>query len=383
MSLIDEQNPEFNYERVGELVSIFRRGSRWYANYQSGGKQHRPSLRTLSKKEARRLAIRLEADLLSGRHQAPRRAPSIEQVVAANVNYLRAEGRADATISKAELVGRRMLELAALRRARSILDVDLPFVDAYRSHRASQLNRRGKPPKPRTIMNETVKVREFVNFAKTRKMILEDPLAGLKIPKVKSSGQPCWSAAEVETVLTEVAGPYYDAFLLLADTGMRFGEAAWLTWSDIDLKNNVVLIQAKEGWKPKNGEDRAIPMSPRVCAMLSERRRRCDWVFTMEPSAKYPAGDHQLQESRLLAYLKLRLKRLGLPGKIHTFRHSLVTRALLAGIPEAVVRQWVGHLDREVTKIYTHILSPDSQAAMRRLNDLNHPSPNGKEVTVN
>jgi hypothetical protein len=60
-----------------------------------------------------------------------------------------------------------------------------------------------------------------------------------------------------------------------------------------------------------------------------------------------------------------------------------VTRALLAGIPEAVVRQWVGHLDREVTKIYTHILSPDSQAAMRRLNDLQQPVVNGQETPSN
>ena len=318
--------------------------------------------------------------MLAGRYQQPVKAPSIEQVITANVNYLRAEGRSDDTIGKAELVGGRLLDLAAQRGATKISEIDLAFVDAYRSHRATQADKRGKVPKPRTIMNETVKIREFVNFAVSRKMISVDPLAGLRIPKVKSGGQPCWSPTEVEAILAAVAGPYQDAFLLWADTGMRFGDAAWLTWDDVDLVNNIIRIQAKEEWKPKNGEERAIPMSPRLREMLKRRPRQFRWVFTMQPSAKYPAGGHQLQESRLLAYLKVCLERLGLPGKIHTFRHSFVSRTLLAGIPEAVVRQWVGHLDREVTKIYTHILSPDSQAAMQRLSELPHPSTNGKEL---
>jgi hypothetical protein len=43
-------------------------------------------------------------------------------------------------------------------------------------------------------------------------------------------------------------------------------------------------------------------------------------------------------------------------------------RALTSGIPEAVVRAWVGHVDADVIRLYTHIADADSQAAMRRLN---------------
>jgi len=34
---------------------------------------------------------------------------------------------------------------------------------------------------------------------------------------------------------------------LLAETGMRFGELAWLTWDDVALASNVLKIQPKEG----------------------------------------------------------------------------------------------------------------------------------------
>lgn len=89
--------------------------------------------------------------------------------------------------------------------------------------------------------------------------------------------------------------------------------------------------------------------------------------MTAAPSATYPRGDHQVSERRLLGVLKRRLNGLGLPGHLHTFRHVFVSRALTAGVPEAIVREWVGHVDRDVLKPYTHIASSASQAAMARL----------------
>ena len=41
--------------------------------------------------------------------------------------------------------------------------------------------------------------------------------------------------------------------------------------------------------------------------------------------------------------------------------------AVTTGIPEAIVREWVGHVDADVMKLYTHIASTTSQEAMRRL----------------
>jgi exosome complex RNA-binding protein Rrp42 (RNase PH superfamily) len=52
---------------------------------------------------------------------------------------------------------------------------------------------------------------------------------------------------------------------------------------------------------------------------------------------------------------------------LHTFRHSFISHALPQGIPEAMVRQWMGHVDQEVLRHYTHIVDAASQAAMQRL----------------
>ena len=89
--------------------------------------------------------------------------------------------------------------------------------------------------------------------------------------------------------------------------------------------------------------------------------------FAARPSKKFPRGDHQFSDRHFLTALKLVLRKLGMPGHVHTFRHALISDALTRGTPEAIVRQWVGHVDAEIIRLYTHIADASSQAAMQRL----------------
>ena len=95
---------------------------------------------------------------------------------------------------------------------------------------------------------------------------------------------------------------------------MRVGEVKHLTWDDIDFAHSVILIREKDGWKPKTGDQRAIPMTPAVRAVLEGLPHKAKWVVTAAPLTKYPKGDHQVSEWRLLEYLKRVLKRLRTPG---------------------------------------------------------------------
>jgi len=90
-------------------------------------------------------------------------------------------------------------------------------------------------------------------------------------------------------------------------------------------------------------------------------------VVTMPPSGRYPQPGRQWSERRLLAGLKRVLKKLDLPGKLHTFRHTFISNALLKGTAVAVVRDWVGHVTPEIIDLYTHVHNDASQTAMQRL----------------
>lgn len=60
-------------------------------------------------------------------------------------------------------------------------------------------------------------------------------------------------------------------------------------------------------------------------------------------------------------------KKLNLPGHLHTFRRYFISHALTNGVPEAVVRQWGSHADRDLIQRYTHVADSISQAAMADL----------------
>ena len=150
---------------------------------------------------------------------------------------------------------------------------------------------------------------------------------------------------------------------------MRVEELTHQTWADIEPK--ALRIQPKDGWKPKSGDQRAVPRNPVIDAVLAALPRHHKWVVTMPPSARDPRPGRQWTERRLLAALKRVLKTVGLPGKLHTFRHSFISNALLKGVPVAVVKEWVGHVDDEVIKVYTHVHDAASQAAMRKLTEAN------------
>jgi integrase len=367
-----ESQASVKSETIGDLVSIFKRGSNWHANFQSNGKQQRTSLKTSSKKEARRRALLLEASLLKGEYQSADKRTELAAAVVDYLNHLKTERRAKKTISKCELTLKRLEKLAFAHHVRTLQQVDLKLIDAYRAGRVAA------KAKPKTVHNETVIIRQLINFALARNMIKADPLKGLKLKSPKPTRQPCWSRAEVEKILAAAAGFHQSALILLAETGARVGEIKFLTWDDIDYANSLIHIRPKDDWQPKTGDQRAVPMSPLARAALENLPRHGRWVVTTKASARYPKPDRQISERRLLLYLKRVLKRFGLQGHLHTFRHSFISNALMAGIPEAIVRQWVGHVDREVMKLYTHIADEASQAAMQRLAQANLKPPAGE-----
>lgn len=356
-------------EKIGDYVAIYQRGNVWWMNYQDpAGKQVRSSLKTRSKKQAKLLALKKEGELQRGVDSARVVVATVEEAIAAYDAYLVAEGRAPKTLLKYGLTLKRVQSLAAQRRVKDMRGINLSFIDAFRQQRT----RDGTAPK--TLHTETTVVRQLVNFALSRDLLADDPLKGLKLKRPKAPPQPCWTFDQVERILDALRDdPYFVLYGVLARTGLRIAEAKYLDWEDVDFTNGVLRIRGKvvdaatgEAWRPKSGDQRIVPISAPVRALLEAQPRPARWVFTSPSSLRRPAGQ-PIDDRRVLAHLKQALKKLGLPGHTHTFRHSLISHALLSGTPEAVVRKWAGHVDAEILKLYTHIADRDSKRHMDRL----------------
>jgi len=363
-----QPDDDVRYEKVGEIVSIYPRNGIWQVNYQHAGKQLRKSLKTKSKKESRRRALIIEKEILAGEHKHLRRAPLIKAVVEQYIEHLQGEERSAKTIGKYNFCFSLLLELTDRRKATRISQLNISIVDLFRAERAAGSEQR-KPGAPKTVHNDTVTIRQLVTFAYKRGMISEDPLKALKIQKPKRTPQPCWTRAEVDRILTSAQSPHREPLVFLAETGARVGEAKWLTWDDIDCVHRLVHIRPKEGWKPKSGNERVVPMIERLYEMLTEMPPVNRWVFTARVTKAHPEAGRQISERRLLQYLKRLVKRLGLQGHLHTFRHSFISFAAYEGTSERVLRKWIGHVDREILDWYFHLADAQSQEAMRQLSD--------------
>jgi integrase len=197
--------------------------------------------------------------------------------------YLRTEQRAEKTVGKYRLVMKRPANLAARHKAHTLQQIDIKLIDEYRAERVAQ------GAEPKTLHNETTIIRQLVNFGFSRGMILSDPLRGLKIKKPKPNRQPCWSRAEMDRILAAADVQYIPALTLLAETGARVGEIKFLTWDDIDFGAGLIHIRAKEGWRPKTGDQHSVPMSDAARAVLENLPRVSQWVMTATPSPPFPA----------------------------------------------------------------------------------------------
>ena len=357
-------------EKIGERVRILLRGGIWYANFQHNKRQIRKSLETGNKKLARSRAARIDIELTAGLWKPAVDNVPVAKVVEAYLTMLETEARAATTLTKYRHVLGLIAGLVEERRVQDMSGLDMTFLDAYRKRRTDA----GK--KAKTIYNECVILRQLIHFALLRNTLASDPMKGVKMPKPKPTKQPCWIRSEVTAILAAATEQVRPALTLLAELGLRFGELSWLTWDDVDLIANVIRIAPKPGWKPKTGDQRSVPLRPAVRAVLEALPRNSQWVVPMPPSRSHPEWDRQWTEKRLLLALKGILKKLGLVGKLHTFRHAFISHALLSGIPPVVVRKWVGHVDPSIIDLYSHVHDAASQEAMRKLNQADPSAPN-------
>jgi len=189
-----------DYERVGEIVSIYQRGSTWWVNYQREGQQ-RKSLKTTSKKEAKLRALRLEREILTGNFQPAPKLTTIVEVTAAFRSAKEGDGIADTTLSKYDNCIRLLLQLAADLGVHHISKITPAFMDKFRQRRIEELKKRPGRDGQKTASNDLVTIRGIIKFALARKLLQVDPLAGYKIKKAKTKPQPYWVQDELELIL--------------------------------------------------------------------------------------------------------------------------------------------------------------------------------------
>jgi len=191
----------------------------------------------------------------------------------------------------------------------------------------------------------------------------------------------------VETVMTNLSLRHAPAWRFLVDTGLRWGEASALRWSDVHHEIAAPYVSVRRantrvpgglrGKAPKSKKGRRdVPLTPEAVAALKVQKKRCS---ELELAAEvwnnnnlvFPGDQGQpLRNNRVLETFKAAQKAAGLARlyTLHQLRHTYATRHFASGTHPKIVQDLLGHERIDYTLgIYNSSIPEASFDAVRSL----------------
>jgi integrase len=230
---------------------------------------------------------------------------------------------------------------------------------------------------PRSVSYvHTITHRAFKDAVRWGRLV-RNPADAADPPRATSSGSPdmvTWTAEQVRAFLHGVRDDRLGAaYLLLATTGMRRGEALGLRWSDVDLdagraairQTLIAVNHVPTLGTPKTAKGRrTVSLDAATVAVLREHRKRQaaerlqmgeGWTDLGLIFSRVDGG--LLHPERFSKSFADRARQLGLPKiRLHDLRHGWATMALAAGVHPKVVQERLGHANTGITlDVYSHV----------------------------
>jgi len=153
-------------------------------------------------------------------------------------------------------------------------------------------------------------------------------------------------------------------FRLLADTGMRAGEALGLDAEDVVWDKGQESVVVRRG---KGGRGRVVPIMPDMACfallkrLCRERRRGPLFVTNRGARADYDWAYYWWQKC---------LERAGLADRgytIHQLRHTRITEWVRSGVNLLAVRRAAGHRSLRTTERYAQVCAEDVRKEIERV----------------
>lgn len=176
--------------------------------------------------------------------------------------------------------------------------------------------------------------------------------------------------AEVDQLLTASPDAFRAAPALGVFGGLRLGEVEMLRPNmDVDLDRGIIYVQARDGWQPKYGRNREVPISqalePHLRAHVAQLPKNARYLFT-GPKPDLPSSRAYFARvfGTVLANSELKAPSDSADRvTFHTLRHTFASWLVMGGADLFTVARLMGHAStKEVEKRYAH-LSPQHKLA--------------------
>ncbi len=328
--------------------------------WQDGRKREQIKNRAEVVDRARRKAIELQANragIETVRENANGRGSTVAEAVASYLEDMKPPQREPKTY----MAYRHCLELFSSNCAkRFVLDVKREDVLAF----IRKLYELGCGP--RTAYNRAVIVSQLLKNNGITKF-----LSNRDWPEYVEPIRPIYEPEEIQALFKacdERERVLYLSYLL---TGLRDKEIRHLSWRDVDFRTHVVRVTRKPlyGFKPKNKEEREVPVPTSLIAALKkykalQKLSSGDLVFPNESGR--PDKRHEFKIKRIAFRAKLNCGQcVSKHGNkcaegpycsnffLHKFRHTFATRNLQDHVCDIkTLQNWMGHKDLASTMVY-------------------------------
>ena len=225
----------------------------------------------------------------------------------------------------------------------------------------------GKPSGKKTLTEYASIIRRVFALAFQNRVITFDP--SLYITVTKDAPQSRRDALTEAQIAAIRATPHECRLpcLIMIYTGLRLGELAALTWSDVNLTAATISVTKSYNFhthtvkQPKTAAGvRTVPIPSLLLPELQSTPRAALFVCThggqpWTQGAWKNAFDHYMQQ-------------LGIETTAHCLRHTYATILYEAGIDVLTAQHLLGHADSATTMgIYTHLRDQKKAASIAKL----------------
>ncbi len=353
---------------------VYKRGGSYVVRFRDGhGIQRSRTCRTLA--EARRVRSEVNADVSRGEYRPDTKLTFAEYAETWKETYA---GRTSRGLRPETLDEyRRDLNRATLYLGRRRLaEIDAPTVKAY----ARSLANAGL--KPGTVRRILAPLKACLATAVEDGHLRHNPIAGVRLavatPKVVDGSEveeddtdevKALTTEQLAELVAQVGDGWHGLIVrLMAQSGIRIGEALGLRWQDVDSAAGRIRIRRRvrrgKVGKPKSQSGtREVPVAPKLLRELTAHRLASPYSDSTDLVFPTDTGK-PCHASNLYRWLKPAAKAAGVEwAAFHTLRHTAASRWLVSGIGIAQVSKLLGHHDPGFTlRTYIHVLPSDLPA---------------------